>query len=204
MNFEERRKGLLRLVAEYREQECRRILAAARQEAAELTKKSFRRERAQLHDQVVSERSRARVRIQAARAEHATRARRTSERASVALLNVAWPLLRERLLARWSVPEERRHWTEGFLYQALDLLPRGSWMVRHAPEWQEADRLEIVQTLTDRLGETPVFRSEDGIEAGLIVECTGAVLDASLNGLLRDRAQLESRLLALVDEAHRA
>lgn len=204
MNLDERRNGLLKLVAEYREQECRRILSAARQEAAEVTRQSFRKEKEQLHNRVVAERNRARSRIQAARAERATRERQSSERASLDLLERARPLLRERLVARWRVPEQRRRWTASYLHQALDLLPRGRWTVSHAPEWQESEQREMAQELTACLGRTPRFRSEGGIEAGLIVECDGAVLDASLRGLLQDRSRLESRLLALVEEGRGA
>jgi len=204
VNFDERRKGLLKLVAEYREQECRRILSAARQEAAELIRQSFRKEKAQLHNRILAERSRARAHIQAARAEQATRTRQSSERASLELLELAWPLLHKRLLARWRVPEQRRRWTAYYLYQAIDLLPCGSWTVRHAPEWQGEDQRELAQKLARRLGQAPRFRSDDGIEAGLIVECAGAVLDASLRGLLQDRSRLESRLLALAGKASAA
>ena len=42
----------------------------------------------------------------------------------------------------------------------------------------------MAEELTERLGQAR-FQSEGGIEAGLIVECGGAVLDASLQGLLR-------------------
>ncbi len=202
MNLDERRKGMLKLVADYREQECRRILDAARREAAELTRQTFRKERARLHAHVVAERSRARSLIQAARAEQATQERWSNERTSLELLESAWPLLRERLLARWQVPGQRQRWADSYLRQAVELLPPARWMVRHAPEWREKERREIAEQLAERLGHRPRFQSEGGLEAGLVVESGGAVLDASLQGLLRDRARLESRLLALVaDEA---
>ena len=204
MNFEERRNGLLRLVAEYREQECRRILVAARQEAAELTRQSFREGRAQLHNRVVAERNRARALVQAARAERTTRERRGSERASLDLLDLAWPLLRERLLARWQIPEQRRRWAASYLHQALDLLPHGRWTIRHAPEWQEVEQREMAQEVAEYLRQAPEFESERSIEAGLIVECAGAVLDASLQGLIQDRSRLDSRILALIEEGRGA
>jgi hypothetical protein len=200
VNLDERQQGLLKLVEDYREQECGRILAAARQEAAELRTQSFRKQRARLHSRIVAERSRARLRIQAARAELATRERWTSERTNLELLQTAWPLLRERLLARWRVPEQRQRWAGTYLRQAIALLPRARWTVRHAPEWRESERREIGAELAERLGEAPRFQSDGGIEAGLIIECGGAVLDASLRGLLQDRARLESRLLALIAE----
>jgi hypothetical protein len=201
VSLEGRRQGLLRLVQQYREQECRRVLAAAQQEAAELLRESFRKERTHLHKRVLAERSRARSLIQAARAEQKTRERWMNERVHLELLESAWPLLKERLLAHWRLPDQRRRWARSYLRQALDLLPRAHWTVRHAPEWREDERREIARELIDVLGRGPAFRSENGIEAGLIVESGGAVLDASLSGLLRDRAGLESRLLALIGAA---
>lgn len=204
MNLEERRRGLLKLVSDYREQECRRILDAAGKEAHEITKQAFRKERARLHDRVVAERSRARSLIQSARAEHATQERWTSERRSLDLLELAWPLLRERLLASWRVPGQRRRWVARYLHQAIDLLPPSHWTVLHAPEWREEERQDIAAELAERLGHAPRFQSEGGLEAGLIIESGGAVLDASLQGLVRDRSGLESRLLALVAGEGRA
>ena len=198
MNLDERQKGLLRLVEDYREQECGRILAAARQEAAELVRQSFHKQRGHLHSRVVAERSRAQARIRAARAEQATQERQISEHMNLELLKSAWPLLRERLLAHWQVPEQRGRWAETYLRRALDLLPHGRWTVRHAPEWRDRERGGLLAELTEVLGQAPGFQSEGGIEAGLIVASGGAMLDASLRGLLQDRTGLEARLLALV------
>jgi hypothetical protein len=198
MNLDERRKALLRLVQEYRDRECRRILADARKEAAELRRQSFHKQRALLHSRIVAEQSRARVRIQAARAERATQGRWASEKRNLELLQAAWPLVRERLVARWRVSEQRRRWTETYLRRALDLLPGGRWTIRHAPEWCDRERREALAELTEVLGQPPRFQSEEGMEAGLIIESGAAALDASLRGLLQDRAGLEARLLALV------
>lgn len=204
MNLVERQEGLLRLVEDYREQECGRVLAAARQEAAEIRAQSFHKQKAHLHGRVVAERSRARAVIQAARAEQMTKKRWASERSSLELLQFAWPLLRELLSARWRLPEQRRRWAETYLHRALDLLPHGQWTVRHAPGWSDQERDEVLTGLTDTLGEAPRFRCEADIEAGLIIESGGAALDASLPGLLQDRTSLEARLLALVAAGRRA
>lgn len=200
MNLQERKAALLKLVEEYQEQECRRILETARAEAAEHIAQTYRKERTHLHDRIVSERSRAQVRIQAARAERATRERWTSEQANMGRLDAAWPLIRTRLAARWQEPAGRRAWTWRYLRQGLELLPRGRWQISHAAEWGESERREAAKTLTERLGEVPRFETDGRIEAGLTIECAGAVLDASLDGLMRDRTRLEARLLALLEE----
>jgi vacuolar-type H+-ATPase subunit E/Vma4 len=200
MNLGERREALLRLVEDYREQECRRILASAQDEASELRRRAFAKQRAYLHSRVLAERSRIRDSIQGARAERATRQRWTSERRSLELLDSAWSLVRERLLARWREPEQRRRWTSACLHQALDLLPHGPWIVRHAPQWSDDENRDALMELTDVLGQAPSFRSESDMAAGLIVESGNALLDASLEGLLRDRKRLEARLLVLLAE----
>jgi hypothetical protein len=198
MNLEERKAALLKLVEEYRETECRRILDAAREEAGRVISETYRKERAHLHERVVSERSRAQARIQAARAERATRERWASERISAGLLDSAWPLLRSRLAARWMEPDSRRAWTERYLTEALQLLPKGRWQIRHAAGWEEAERRGLVERLSEHLGAAPRLETDGRLDAGLVIECDGAVLDASLEGLMRDRGQLEARLLALL------
>lgn len=200
MKLEERERGLLKLVEDYRERECRRILGAAREKAAETLRETYRKERARLHERVLVERGRAAGRVQAAGAQRATRERRNSDRASAGLLEVAWPQLRAKLIACWRDPRDRRRWVSKYLGQALSSLPKGPWTVRHAPEWGTCEREELAGELLERLDARPRFRSDGGLGAGLIIECEGAVLDASLDGLLRDRGRLEARLLALLRE----
>lgn len=201
MNLAEREASLLRLVAEYREQECRRLLDAARAEAVALVAATYQRERAHLHERMVAERRRAHGRIQAAQAERATRERWLTERAHADLLAAAWPRLSEALLARWREPRSRADWVASHLDEALRALPRGRWSVRHAPEWGEEERREPVRRLVEALGEAPRLQTDGGLAAGLVIASAGAVLDASLAGLLRDRARLEARLLALIEAA---
>jgi hypothetical protein len=204
MNLEERQKALLQLVEDYREQECRRILEAARAEAAAVLDATWRRERGHLHARVVAERARAQARIRAAEAERATRERWVNDRTHTDLLAAAWPRLREALLERWRDPDGRERWVRSHLDQALAVLPKGGWMIRHAREWGEAERQTALERLTAALGRPPRFQTDGGIEAGLSVSSGGAVLDATLAGLLRDRPRLEARLLALMDRADEA
>ena len=201
MKLTERERGLLRLVEEYRDDECRRTIDQARAEAAELVRQTYRKERAHLHQRVVDERGRARARIQAARAERETRERNQADLANTRLLIRAWPNLRAALLQRWSVAETRRQWVSHYLDYGVEVLPKGRWVIRHAPEWGETERSGPAATLQRAVGHRPAFHADRDIEAGLIAECAGAVLDASLDGLLADRTRLEARLLALFHQA---
>ena len=200
MNLEEREQGLLKLVESYQVTECRAILEAARQEAVQLIGRTYRDERARLHQRVLAERTAARERIQAARAERDTRERAGGERANARILAIAWPRLEAALGARWREPTGRQAWVQGVVDQARRLLPKGTWTLRHAPDWPEEEWQALVTVLTAELGSEPRLVADGALSAGLMVEGAGAVLDGSLEGLLKDRGRIEARLLALLEE----
>lgn len=204
MKLAEREHELLRLIDDYREHECRWVLDKARAEAAELMRQVYGKERAHLHQRVVDGRGRARARIQAARAERETRERSQGDLANARLLIRVWPRLRTALLQRWSDSGTRGHWVSHYLEYAIEVLPKGRWVIRHAPEWGEAERSGSAETVQRAVGHRPAFHADGDIEAGLIAECAGAVLDASLDGLLADQTRLEARLLALFRQERRS
>jgi hypothetical protein len=200
VNIDEREQGLLKLIADYREQECQRILEEADAQARALRRQAFARQRLALHERIIAERSRAQSLIQAAEAERATRARRRSEQRDAALVDAAWPLLREALQGRWEASDSRRRWVALAFTEAQRRLPHGDWLVRHPASWPEADRAATAGQLGAQ-GASTRFRADDDIAAGLIIIAGGAELDMSLNGLLRDRARLEARMIALSKNA---
>jgi hypothetical protein len=173
-------------------------LEAARAEAKTRLADAYRRARAQLHERVVSERANARSRLHAARAEHDTRLRASGDRVNARLLELAWPLLRDALNMRWVHAETRSIWARHAVAQARRRLPPGLWTVRHPPDWSAAERSPLEAELTNVLNQAPHFRADGTLSAGIVIESEGAVLDASLEGLLRDRRRLEARLLALL------
>ncbi len=66
--------------------------------------------------------------------------------------------------------------------------------------WPEADRTAIERQL-EAQGEPARFFADDDIAAGVIIIAGGAELDMTLDGLLRDRARLEARIIALSKKA---
>ena len=198
MNLDERERGLLKLVEDYRDTECRNLLDKARSEAAELMGRAYRKERARLHERVVAERTGARARINAARAERDTRERAGGERANARLLAAAWPRMRRVLMDRWQDPAGRRAWVDAVLAQANQLIPAGVWILHHAPAGPASEWQALARQLTTSLEAEPRLVADGALIAGITVEYTGAVLDGSLEGLLKDRTRIESRLLALL------
>ncbi len=197
MKTQEREQALLRLIEQYRDQACRQLRDAARARASELIRRAYAKARVTLHQRVLAERSRAQGIIQVAEAERATRLRRRGEQRDAAVIDAAWPRLREAMLARWSAAETRRIWVDTHLTQALALLPPGQWRVRHAVDWPLDERAEATARIEVVSGRPPVLSADPQIPAGLILASARAVLDASLDGLLRDRERIEARLLAL-------
>jgi hypothetical protein len=201
MNTEERERALLALVHDERDKACRQLLAEAAARAAAITREAFRRERALLHQRVVTERSRAEGLLRAAAAERATAERRRGEAADADLLAAAWPRLCEQLAERWAVAASRRLWVDTTLAQALRRLPHTRWTIRHAAGWPEEERAAALARLAAAGLPEPALRADGDVAAGLVVVAGGAVLDMSLAGLLQDRARIEARLLALAERA---
>ncbi len=200
MKVRDRERDLLKLIEEDRDRECGQLLKRAREEASELLRQTYRRERRDLHRRLVDERARARARIEAAAAEMATHRRQRADKAHFALLAAAWPRLRERLSARWLQPETRRCWADRHLAQALRILPHRAWTIRYAPGWSLQERQAFEEALARDLDDPPGFVEDPAIGAGFVIQTPGASLDASLEGLLADRRALEARLLGLLPE----
>ncbi len=200
MKVRDRERALLELIEENRDRECAHLLKRAREEASELLRQTYRRERRNLHRRVVDERARARARIETAAAEMATHRRQRVEKAHFALLTAAWPRLRQRLSARWRQPEMRRCWADRYFAQALRILPHRAWTIRYAPGWGLQERQAFEEALAGVLDDPPGFVEDPAIGAGFVIQTPGASLDASLEGLLADRRVLEAHLLGLLPE----
>jgi len=199
MSLEEREQRLLDLVLERRDQECRTLRQRAEEEAGELLRNAYRSARDHLHENVESERERARVRIGTARAELETLRRQHAQKLGSVVLEAAWERLPRRLAQRWADPGGRSAWIATTLEQALARLPCGSWRIRHPADLTESECAALRRNVEERVGESPRLQADDSLESGLILDCAGVMLDASGEGLLDDRDAIEARLLALLD-----
>lgn len=197
MKLEAREQALLQLVDDYRERSCRRILGDAEQRARTLLAQVYAKERAALHERVGTERARAQALIDAARAERSTRHRRLREQRDQSVLAALWPALRHVLADDWADSRRRQAWVQAAFERALRRLPRGAWVVRHAEGWPDAERLAQLEQVAAEIGIMPSTRADASLSAGLVIMSGGAALDASLEGLMSDRARVEARALAL-------
>jgi len=201
VNVSDQEKALKALVDEYRDGECRRILARAEQECDTVLTEAHREARRRVHEVVGQERERAESRIRAAQAEVQTQRRRYRQRASVALLEAGWDRLEAELLRRWQVSALRKPWVDGVVRQGLAQLPAGGWVIAHPAPWPEGEQQALSESVAAGLGEAPRLEADADVQAGLRITSGGTSLDATVAGLLGDRGAVEARLLALFEEA---
>lgn len=197
MDLEQRTASLLGLVDQYRTRRFAELLEPAHAEARQTVAAALAEARRRVHTAIVEERQRYAAEVGAVEAALATDRRLCHQRHSVQLLEAAWRDLRARLVARWEDAGTRAHWVRAYLERARHAVPcaDGGWRIETHPAWSEAERADWSGQLRAD-GVTAVeFETTDTIAAGFRVISGNNVLDATLDGLLADRAQLEGRLL---------
>lgn len=195
MTLAERTAALIATVEQYRVERCGELLEPAAAEARTIVKAALADARRRVTTAIDEERKRLRRDVGAVEASLATERRLVAQQRAVRQLDRAWAALRAALARRWSEPEARRAWVEAHLARATDCLAHDAeWRIRHHAAWQDDERLLAVESLESR-GIRAVFAHDPALAAGFVVACGHNVLDASLDGLLADRAGIEGRLL---------
>ncbi len=198
MSLEQNEQRLLELLLQHRDEECRKLQQRSEEEGRELLRAAYRSARARLHENAESGRNRARTQIGAARAELETRRRQRTQQLGAVALTGAWDRLPQRLAQRWADPATRAAWIGKALEQAFAALPGAPWRIRHPPGLAESERDAVRKAVQQQLSQVPELIADAQVDAGLILECAGVVLDASSSGLLVDQDTIEARLLALL------
>lgn len=193
--------GLLEAVDNDRRARCSALLAEADAKAGAMQATARAEARRRLRAALRAERQRAGERIAAAQADLQTAQRRSRQARAALAVTTATALLPDALQAIWSDPIRRRQWLDAALRRAAAALPRRDWRCRH-PLALADDDVEWLGVRADELGVVGVHCEADaGIVAGVAIECGGARLDASTDGLLADRALIEGRLLHFLETA---
>lgn len=201
MNLEHRTQALLDLVDDFRRQRGDELLTPASAEARATLKTAISEARRRVRTAIAEERHRWSAQIGAAEAALATDRRLAQQRHAVHLLGAAWNSLSDRLLAKWRDPDGRARWIDAHLQRALPAVPHaGGWRIEHAPDFDAAARTRC-ETALDATAIAATFEPVASIAAGFRVINGHNELDATLDGLMADRAALEGRLLHYLDEA---
>lgn len=187
---------LLALVEQHRAARCGELLAQAEARRHALLAEAYAEARVRMREAILTERRRGQDKLDATRAQLATRARQQQHQTALLLLQQGWELLGQAMLQRWKTAPQRRQWISTLLHQALQRLPRCGWVIEHPPGWDTTECAALQDALRDHCGGMPQLRADEQIDAGLRIRAAGACLDGTLEGLLADRAAIEAQLLA--------
>jgi len=201
MTAAQRAAALLELVAAYEREQCGALADAARKEARAIVGGAFATARERLRAAGAHERERQRARVAAAEARLATGRRLQRQKAAAAALAQGWTKLRRALEARWRESAARAQWVTRYLDAARAALPASDWEIRHPADWPAAERERVALALGQSGISAVRFVADASLHAGLAIRSGGNELDATLEGLVADRAGVEGRLLAHLEGA---
>ncbi|CAG4883073.1 conserved protein of unknown function [Georgfuchsia toluolica] len=195
MSLEQRTSDLLNIAADYRADQCRSLFAQAAEDSRVILKATHIGARHDLRTTLAPEQERLAAEIAAAELKLVTLRRLDAQKNVKTILRQAWPRLTQALRARWDTPAGRAAWVAHHFAVALKALPAKAWMVQHPEDWPAMEREWAKQWLQAHGIEDASFAVEVKMSAGIRIVCGLNVLDASLDGLLADGAQIEGRLL---------
>lgn len=191
--------ALLREIRRQTREESRAVAAAAEQEARAILAQAHADARRRMHEAVVALRREARRRTVRAEAQAETEARRHMHRRADEAIGAAWPLLEQALTVRWRDTSGRRSWIEAVARTAAERLRPGPWTIEHPSDWSAEERDAFRRIVADVADPELTFTADAALAAGLRIHAGHAVLDATVPGLLADRAAVAAELLAEVE-----
>jgi F0F1-type ATP synthase membrane subunit b/b' len=189
---------LLKEIEQQTDAACRAALAAAEKEADDILSKARRDAHRQARDAIGKLRQEGNLRLTRARAQIETDDRGRAQRQAGEVIQRAWPMLTNALLARWKDSSSRKSWIEGAARAARDRIRSNVWTVEHPLEWSAEDRRRCLSGFAGA-EDTVRFVENPRIPAGLRIAGSGARLDATPDGLLRDRVSIAAQFLAGLD-----
>jgi hypothetical protein len=200
LTLEQRTAALLALVEQFRQTRCAELIEPAREQARGLLRSARAEGRRRVYTTISEARQRLAAEVGAAQARLATERRLAEQHHAVLVLQEAWSALREALRTRWRDPEARRKWLDAHLVRALVALPHEHWQVEFAAGWPQAEREAFAARIAAAGVADASWLAREDIDGGVRIRAGNNVVDATIDGLLADRATLEGRLLDLLQQ----
>jgi hypothetical protein len=189
-------ESILSALRSQRDRRCREISAESRSRNRQLLKHARERTRLRLHQAVNDERRHRADALLRARQRIDSYQRRNLLAGYKEYLREVWPLLVAELERRWSDDEGRRLWCEMAIREARVSLPHEEWIVELSGTWPAGDNDWLMTAFCGHELPGPELRIGNGLPPGVRIRCGDACLDATLDGLLERRTEIEARLLA--------
>ena len=187
---------LVEALRSHGESRCRELQQDAGRRAEALLGDSRRKLLARGRQAVAEERLRRVAALQQARNRVQAEGDRRRQQLYATVLREGWPLLVRELQQRWASENGRRAWCRSVLDEAVAALPPDGWSIEHPQDLPADD----CRWLAGRLGTLDVrnaaLHGDSGCPAGLRITRESACVDATIDGLLRQRERIEGQLLA--------
>ena len=190
---------LLGIVVENREKRCAQVRDHARQQAEAIVQQAHGKSRARMRRHVTALREKQRQRVSSATARNQTLLRQQQQKADRAVIDMAWPLLRDAVQALWDDTASRQRWLDLVMSSTTSRLLQQDICIEHPGDISEQELGRLKQQLDDA-GRQYVFVASDDITAGIRILAHGTVMDATLDGLLKQRSSIEALLIARIKQ----
>ena len=187
---------LMQVVDDYRSGLHEQIISKSKQDKSLIVKSAYKDSRKRLHHNIQDIRKKIRKEISAASAKQGTLVQRLEYADNIRFLQQTWNVIEAKLLQRWRIAEQRKQWIEKIAHTVFNKLPPGIWQIEHPVDWLTIERNALSNYIHQRIGQKPIFVTDNSIMAGLRFNYSGAIIDGTLEGLLVDRARIESEMLA--------
>jgi len=188
--------ALVQHITDDREQRCGQIRAAAEAQVREIARSGRAEARASVHKAVSQERARVAQGLREAQARAELEASRRAQLRTRSLLEQMWTQIGAALESRWNDLQHRRSWIAAALRQAELLLSGPAWSIEHGAGWSSEERARLEELAGKGGARTIEWRRDPALRGGLRIRCAGAALDATVDGLLARRADIEADFLA--------
>ncbi len=172
------------------------IIRTAEQEAVRLLQEAHVTARQRVRATIEEERRAAAARLRKTQAQLDTATRQRQQQQALRLLERGWTRLQETLVRRWRDGTARRVWCQALRDQAARQLGGKAWCIEHPPAWRSEEWPEANPDPAGPKGPTVSFRVDTALEAGLRIRAGKVCLDGTVEGLLAQRGDVESELLA--------
>lgn len=196
-DLDARLQHLLDVVAQHRDENCAAIRASAQAEAEVLVQTAWREARKRLHNDNAETRRRIEHQLTSHEAQLQTRRRQQRQADDEVLLVTARAALQAALLQRWQQPASRQQWCEALVSAAATTLDGRVWTIEHPADWPMSEHDALLARVESLCGKTPRLQANADISAGLRICAGSTCMDATIDGLLRDRKRIDAELLAL-------
>lgn len=189
---------LLGVISASREQRCAEICDAASIQSEAIVKQAHSRVRARMHHHILALREKYRERVTSAYARNQTLIRQQQQVVDKELLDMAWPLLRQALQSLWDDPVFRQKWLDSAIAKASSVFLMADWCIEYPANLTAQDIEHLKYEVITTYNKTAELAATDEIKAGIRIRADGTTVDATLDGLLRQRAVIEAMLISRI------